>query len=100
MDFSILQEPVIWLVSGLMAVFWSVIANLISPKFKAFISSLRQPKRVKNYEKNLANLNEILRLEEDKVLRYESKLEAIHLELVGVAFYLISFATLFTVFFF
>jgi len=83
-----------------MAVIWSVLANIITPKIISFFTWFRKPKKVKNYEKNSKKLAECIELQEDKVQRYELKLEAIHRELIGIAFYLISFATLSTAIFF
>lgn len=94
MEWSIFKEPVVWVASGVMAIIWSVLANIVTPKIISLFVWLRKPKKVKNYEKNSKKLAECIELQEDKVQRYELKLEAIHRELIGIAFYLISFATL------
>jgi len=94
MDFSLFKEPLVWVMSGILAIAWSVAANLITPKIIKWFARLSKPKAIKNYEKNTKLLQSSFELEEDKTRRYELKLEAIHRELIGIALYLISFATL------
>lgn len=94
MDFSLYKEPLVWVMSGVMAIVWSVAANFITPKVMKWVAHFRKPKTVKNHEKSSKLLQSSFELEEDKTRRYELKLEAIHRELIGIALYLISFATL------
>lgn len=88
---SLLGQPLVWLLSGIMSVAWSVLGNLVTPKVRKILASRGQSKLSRSYLKLKERWQETKTLERNSVERYEQKLDGIQLQLMGIAFYLLSF---------
>lgn len=89
---ELLKEPFLWLLSGLLSIVWNVLANLITPWAQRLYAARGTSKLQKNYLSIKKRWLEVKELEANGVERYEQKLDGLHLQLFGVALYLISFS--------
>lgn len=74
-----------------MSVIWSVLGNLVTPKVRKILASRGQSKLRRSYLMIKERWQETKSLEGNSVERYEQKLDGIHLQLMGIVFYLLSF---------
>ena len=85
------------LLSGFMAILWSVLANLLTPfivrKYKSHKDKQSHPlaKAHAQIQEATDYKNEVLELQKSPSLRTERKLDAIHKQLTGIFLYLLSF---------
>lgn len=94
---GLITETKTLLLSSILAILWNVISNLLTPfisrKYKAYTSKESHPlvkEQTKIKEANIFK-NEVLELQNSPSLRVERKLNAIHKQLTGIFFFLLSF---------
>lgn len=88
---TLIKDPAVWLLTGLMSMFWSVLASFITPRIKLLLKKRIKPKLQKDIEKAQDLKYQVQELEHSPTRRVEQKLNCIQKYLLSTTYILISF---------
>ena len=88
---TLLKNPAVWLLTGLMSMFWSILANFITPRIKLLLKKRTKPKLQKDIEKAQNLKYQVQELEHSPTRRVEQKLNCLQKYLLSTTYILISF---------